>query len=81
MTMPVMEGPEAIRILRGMNPKLPIIGASGLASMHYAAQLAKLGVKDILSKPYTTAELLTMLKRVLQVTRPVGDNSAAPQSP
>lgn len=70
MTMPVVEGPEAIRILRTMNPNLPIIGASGLASGNYAAKLTRLGVKHILSKPYTTPELLKMLKQVLETTNP-----------
>ncbi len=65
MTMPVMEGPEAIRLLRGINPTLPIIGASGLAATTYAPKLARLGVKHILSKPYTTAELLEMMQQVL----------------
>lgn len=70
MTMPVMEGPEAIRILRTMNPNLPIIGASGLASTNYKPELARLGVKHILSKPYTTPELLKMLKQVLETISP-----------
>lgn len=65
MTMPVMEGPEAIGILRTMNPKLPIIDAGGLASTTYAPKLASLGVKHILSKPYTTPEWLKLLKQVL----------------
>jgi signal transduction histidine kinase/CheY-like chemotaxis protein len=66
MTMPVMEGPEAIRILRSMSPTLPVIGVSGLASTTYGPKLANLGVKDILSKPYTTHELLELLKLVLE---------------
>lgn len=70
MTMPVMEGPETIRILHGMNPKLPVIGASGLASTTYASKLASLGVKHILSKPYTTSELLKIVKLVLTATTP-----------
>ena len=32
MMMPVMDGPAMIHVLRRMNPKLPIIAASGLAS-------------------------------------------------
>ncbi len=78
MTMPVMEGPEAIRILRTMNPKLPIIGASGLASTHYAAKLASLGVKHILSKPYTASELLKLMRETLVASDPA--HAAAPES-
>ena len=76
MTMPVMEGPEAIRILRSMNPTLPIIGASGLASTTYAPKLASLGVKHILSKPYTTPELLKMVQQVLAAAAPAAKPNA-----
>ena len=70
MTMPVMDGPEAIRILRTMNPKLPIIAASGLATTTYADKIASLRLKYILSKPYTTAELLKTVKLSLEGTVP-----------
>ncbi|MEP6672635.1 MAG: ATP-binding protein [Chthoniobacter sp.] len=80
MSMPVMEGPEAIRILQGMDAKLPIIAVSGLASTTYATQLADLGVKHILPKPYTAAELLKMLKEVLAGTGTAGQKPA-PVSP
>jgi CheY-like chemotaxis protein len=66
MTMPVMDGPEAIKILRTMNSTLPIIGVSGLASTTYGPKLTALGVKDILPKPYRTSELLKLLKQVLE---------------
>jgi len=81
MTMPGMEGPEVIRMVRCMNPKLPVIGASGLASTNYAAQLASLGVQHILAKPYRTAELLKMVKDALEGAGPVGEKSAPIASP
>jgi CheY-like chemotaxis protein len=80
MTMPVMEGPEAIRILRLMNPMLPIIAASGLATTAYAPRLASLGVEHILSKPYTTPELLKMLQQVLQTTPREGPQGSVASS-
>ena len=70
MTMPLMEGPEVIRILRGMNAKLPIIAASGLDSAGYAPKLADLGVSHILPKPYTTGALLRMLNQILKGVDP-----------
>ncbi len=65
MTMPVMDGPALVRILRNMNPLLPILGVSGLAAMTYAPQLAKLGVHHVLAKPYTAAELTRTLQQML----------------
>ena len=70
MTMPIMEGPEVIRRLRAQNPTLPIIGASGLVSADYATRLARLGVKHILAKPYTAAELLRTMQQVLAAAAP-----------
>jgi len=76
MTMPVMDGPEAIGILRTMNATLPIIGVSELAAVAYGPTLASLGVKDILSKPYATRELLQMVKRVLEAAGPAEKHPA-----
>jgi signal transduction histidine kinase/CheY-like chemotaxis protein len=63
MTMPVLDGPEAIRRVREIRQELPIVGVSGAISTTYAEQLAGLGVRHILAKPYTAAELLQMLAR------------------
>ncbi len=70
MSMPVMEGPETIRILQSMNAKLPIVGGERTRLTTYAAKLADLGIKHILAKPYTAAELLKMLKRSLEGAPP-----------
>jgi CheY-like chemotaxis protein len=63
MTMPVLDGPEAIRRVREIRRELPIVGVSGAISTTYAEQLAGLGVRHILAKPYTAAGLLQMLAR------------------
>ena len=69
MTMPGMDGVELIRILRGQKPSLPVIATSGL-SLDYAPKLAKLGVFDVLSKPYRSSALLKMMQRVLPAAAP-----------
>jgi PAS domain S-box-containing protein len=81
MTMPVMEGPEAIRILRSVNPKLRIIGASGLTSLSYAATLTSLGVKHILSKPYTAETLLKIIKLALEDPEREEETKPEPKAP
>ena len=65
MMMPVMDGPAVIRVLRKLNPKLPIIAASGLSTDGHTATATSLGVKHFLSKPYTAEALLEVLKQVL----------------
>lgn len=65
MMMPVMDGPATIQVFRKLNPKLPIIAASGLATNDYVARMANLGVKYFLPKPYTAETLLKALKEAL----------------
>jgi CheY-like chemotaxis protein len=65
MTMPVMDGLATIQVLRRMNPKVPIIAASGLAANGHVVRAASLGVKHFLPKPFTAESLLKVLKQVL----------------
>jgi PAS domain S-box-containing protein len=63
--MPIMDGVATIQVLRRLNPKLPIIAASGLTSNGKEAKVARLGVKWVLSKPYGSRELLQALDDAL----------------
>ena len=65
ITMPVMDGPASIQVLRKMNPAVRIIGTSGLSANGPIAQAADLHVKHFLPKPYTSETLLTALKEIL----------------
>ena len=71
MMMPVMDGSSVMQVLRRMNPRLPMVVASGLSTDAQAARAASLGVEHFLAKPYTASALLTVLRRVL-------DGAAAP---
>ncbi|MBL9160348.1 MAG: response regulator [Verrucomicrobiales bacterium] len=65
MMMPVMDGVATVRVLRKLNPDLPIIAASGLSANGHTAKVAGLGVKHFLPKPYTAETLLRTLKEAL----------------
>jgi CheY-like chemotaxis protein len=65
MMMPVMDGAATIRVLRRMNPELPIIAASGLSANGYVARATSLGVKHFLPKPFTAEALLKVLREIL----------------
>ena len=65
MAMPVMDGPTAIHALLHIEPDVPIVAASGLASNVTMAKAAVAGVKDFLAKPYTGEALLRLIRRVL----------------
>jgi CheY-like chemotaxis protein len=65
MMMPSMDGPTTIRTLQKIEPQVKIVAVSGLVSNDKLTQVAKFGVKNFLSKPYTTKELLTTLSEVI----------------
>ncbi|HSH93363.1 MAG TPA: response regulator [Roseimicrobium sp.] len=65
MMMPVMDGPATIQILLRLNPKLKIIGASGISTNGKITQASGLGVKHFLPKPFTAETLLKALKEVI----------------
>jgi PAS domain S-box-containing protein len=65
MMMPVMDGPTVIRILKRLEPRIRVIGASGIADGELVAQSRAAGMKAFLAKPYTAEALLGSLKEVL----------------
>jgi PAS domain S-box-containing protein len=65
LMMPLMDGPAAIQVMMRMNPKVRIVAVSGLNTSSTAAKLAKLGVKNLLPKPYTAQTLLLVLRQLL----------------
>ncbi|MGF2035805.1 MAG: PAS domain S-box protein [Nostoc sp. CmiVER01] len=64
--MPEMDGITAIRTLQKMNNQVQIIVCSGLNSMEFLAQAADVSVQAVLSKPYTTRELLQTLHHLFR---------------
>jgi two-component system, cell cycle sensor histidine kinase and response regulator CckA len=69
MMMPVMDGPATIKALKAINPAVRIIATSGLSSVDLVEQVARLGVKSFLPKPYTAQALLNVLKEVINGAR------------
>jgi CheY-like chemotaxis protein len=66
MMMPVMDGPATVRVLRGLNPQVKIIAASGVASKLKLAEIADLHVQAYLQKPFTSENLLITLDELLR---------------
>ena len=65
MSMPLMDGPTTIKALLALDPAVKIIACSGLRSDPGAEQVKGLLVKAFLTKPYTSATLLSTLQNVL----------------
>jgi CheY-like chemotaxis protein len=66
MMMPYMDGPATVRALRRLDPKVKIIATSGLKAEDKIADVAQLGVKTFLMKPYTAEKLLKTVAAALK---------------
>ncbi|HEY2084131.1 MAG TPA: ATP-binding protein, partial [Verrucomicrobiae bacterium] len=65
MAMPIMDGPTLIVALKKMNPRVRIIGSSGLTSSGEVAKALGVGIIHFVPKPYTAETMLTVLRKVL----------------
>jgi PAS domain S-box-containing protein len=65
MAMPVMDGPATIVALKTMNPKVRIVGSSGLNANGNVAKAMGAGVQHFVPKPYTGDTILRVLRKVL----------------
>lgn len=65
MMMPVMDGLATVRVLRRLDPDVPIIGVSGVATNGRMIRSPEVGVKHFLPKPYTAEAVLQMIRKVL----------------
>lgn len=61
--MPAMDGTTIIPLLRRMNSNVYVVAMSGLNSTEVVAQVQKSGFQDFLSKPFTTKELFSALRK------------------
>jgi PAS domain S-box-containing protein len=65
MMMPIMDGPQTIKVLRKMKPALKIIASSGLTGNGHVATDKELGVNAFIVKPYNAEKLLETVHSVL----------------
>ena len=65
MHMPIMDGPATIIALQSLNPRVKIIGSSGLAANGGVAKAASAGVRHFLPKPYTAEKMLNTIRLFL----------------
>ena len=66
MHMPIMDGPATIIALQAINPRVKIIGSSGLAANGGVAKAASSGVRHFVPKPYSTEKILRTLRDILE---------------
>ncbi|HTE44283.1 MAG TPA: ATP-binding protein, partial [Gemmatimonadaceae bacterium] len=66
MAMPVMDGPATIVALKSLDPKVKIIGSSGMTSSDGVARALNAGVDYFVHKPYTAETMLETLEKLLR---------------
>ena len=57
MTMPVMDGEEALRCMREINPNVPVILSSGFNEIEAVRRFTGKGLAGFIQKPYTARAL------------------------
>ena len=62
MTMPVLDGPATIQVLKHLKPKLPVIATSGRGASQAGRDVE---AAQMLEKPFTAEALLTALALVV----------------
>ena len=65
MTLPEMHGLKALKKIRGVDPSVPVVVATGETSEETRQQCERLGVREYLSKPVDYRELDAALRRAL----------------
>ena len=66
--MPVMDGKEVFRLIRGINASARVIVSSGYSNDAEAEYLVKLGAAGFVQKPYRMADLVKAVGAVVAKT-------------
>ena len=65
LTMPGLSGEKVLRAIRGFRPHLPVLIASGYATVHDQSSWVAAGAVGFLGKPYRIQDLAAKLREVL----------------
>jgi len=63
LKMPVMDGFEAVKLIKEIRPKLPIVAQTAFSSIEYKEKVFAAGFNDFLSKPINKEALLDVINR------------------
>lgn len=66
MSMPIIDGPTAIKVIRQLNKSVPIFAASALSSLPSNLDMENENVQVVLRKPFVIEELLTNIAVALK---------------
>lgn len=69
LIMPVMDGREALPLIKRRRPQVKVIMMTAFATIESAVSLMRKGADDYLTKPFKIDELITSIRRVLEEAR------------
>jgi PAS domain S-box-containing protein len=67
LTMPVMNGEQAIPLIKALRPDLPIILSSGYSEAELSRRFVTAGISGFLQKPYTISAILSKVGPALEI--------------
>jgi PAS domain S-box-containing protein len=83
--LPVFDGEEVSRRVKRIKPNIPLIMISGFVPLERRSMLVRIGVNDVLPKPYKMADLFVKIRNTLDAaqsrSRRVSDNRIPDQPP
>ena len=65
ITRPVMDGIEALKQIRQINPDAKVVMVTAAGQKNKIIEALKLGVDDFLTKPYEPEEIVNTIKKIL----------------
>jgi DNA-binding NtrC family response regulator len=63
--MPKLSGLETLREIRKIDDKVPIIIITGYGTHQDQKEALHYGVRDFISKPFSTSKIITVIDRIL----------------
>jgi DNA-binding NtrC family response regulator len=67
LNMPVMDGMEALKIIKEEAPGLPVIMLTGSQDVEHAVKLMKLGATDYLTKPFESERMIVTVRNAMKI--------------
>ncbi len=73
-------GMQALKEIKALHPKIPVILMTGWATVQLAVEGMKLGAKDFIAKPWDNKKLLSSINTILELSKPKATQSSQRQT-
>ncbi|NOU92940.1 response regulator [Paenibacillus sp. LMG 31456] len=65
ITMPEMEGIEALKLIKSQNPSAKVIMCSAMGQQHMVVQAIQAGARDFIVKPFQSERVLESISKAI----------------